>query len=514
MPASSVARQGQDSSTPRACQPGPGALSRPLGPAADRRVRGACAERPPDPPRARGPRPDQPGLPGRAGGARGTAPFDSSCSEPATSADRRLTVRFGDAILAAGHTAVPNLVLRYYAKLGISDGEMMFTLQVWSHWWTARDPHPSIQTIAARMGKKERQVQYYVQGLRDKGFLQVVDRFDPTQGGQLTSEYDYSPLIAAVVGRARADRVLVAGDEAATVVRRARPPAQSHPPTPGMQHPAPPPAHQGAISCTPPSERNCAPPAQLLAPKEDESQENKTERRIDFDSMPPTPIGASGGQHERERSSTAYGGPPANTDQPAQTTRGRTSPAGTTHGPLEPHGELDEQGEAIARALLEPITALADEFGDQAPAASTVRRARNLFDAAGVGLDVFLDRLAEAAERTRVHRERITGRHRDSPVANCMPYLFAVLENLPDRERSGSDSAARSWRRSRVSPAVSREENVSRYTMGPYGVCPHCLSSPCEDDCPSFGGEEVEPASAALLATRASSPWPDAPAPR
>ena len=196
--------------------------------------------------------------------------------EPTMGTDRRLTVRFGDAILAAGHTAVPNLVLRYYAQLGISDGEMMFTLQVWSHWWTARDPHPSIQTIAARMGKKERQVQYYVQGLRDKGLLRVVDRFDPAQGGQLTSEYDYSPLIAAVVAHARDQKAVGANEEAAVVVRRARPPAQSQAAQTGVQNPALPRRTGMQNPALPPAHRDAPPHRTRLHPKKTHSK--KTNR--------------------------------------------------------------------------------------------------------------------------------------------------------------------------------------------------------------------------------------------
>ncbi len=424
--------------------------------------------------------------------------------EPTMGTDRRLTVRFGDAILAAGHTAVPNLVLRYYAQLGISDGEMMFTLQVWSHWWTARDPHPSIQTIAARMGKKERQVQYYVQGLRDKGLLRVVDRFDPAQGGQLTSEYDYSPLIAAVVAHARDQGAVGANEEAAVVVRRARPPAQSQAAQTGVQNPALPPAHRDAKSCTPPGAPGCAPPPHSIAPKEDPFQEDKPALKRDIDSMPPTPAGTLE-DHRGQEMTIPLRDQALKMEQRDQGTApkialraGPASPAPPAPA-LEPEARLpvapepgqskEGREDAIARALAEPIALLADELGDRAPAASSLRRACNLYHAAGVGLAVFLDRLAEAAERTRVHRDGITARRRDGAAANCMPYLFAVLENLPDRERVASP--ARPWRGRRSTPAEADRGDVSRYTVGPYGVCPSCLSLPCEDDCPLGATEDV-----------------------
>lgn len=133
--------------------------------------------------------------------------------------DARLTVRFGDEVLQRGHTAVPNLVMDYYARLGISPAEMLFTIHVWQHWWTARDPHPSLRTIAHKMSLSVRQAKRYVEALERKGFLNVVERFAP-HGGQLTNEFDYSPLIRAVVRAARADGALSARSPA--VARRLR----------------------------------------------------------------------------------------------------------------------------------------------------------------------------------------------------------------------------------------------------------------------------------------------------
>lgn len=129
--------------------------------------------------------------------------------------DSRLSVRFGDEVLQRGHTAVPNLVLNYYACLGLSPAEMLFTIHVWQHWWTERDPHPSLRTIAGRMGVSGRQAKRYVEALERKGFLHVVERF-ALHGGQLTNEFDYSPLIRAVVEAARAERAVTGPEQVVT----------------------------------------------------------------------------------------------------------------------------------------------------------------------------------------------------------------------------------------------------------------------------------------------------------
>jgi hypothetical protein len=106
----------------------------------------------------------------------------------------RLAVRFGDEILQAGFTVVPNLLLRYQVALGITASELNFILQVWSHWWDKHDPYPAMGTIAERMGQSRRQVNRYVESLRKKKHL-IVRQRRSDQYGQITSEYDFAPLL-------------------------------------------------------------------------------------------------------------------------------------------------------------------------------------------------------------------------------------------------------------------------------------------------------------------------------
>lgn len=120
--------------------------------------------------------------------------------------DRRIVVRFGDEVLEAGFTTVPNLVLEHYAALGITSDEMMFTIHVWQYWWTERDPYPSLATVAAKMGKSWRTAHRYAKSLQKKQMLRITHR-DRDDGGQSTSEYDFEPMISAVVQSARTARV-------------------------------------------------------------------------------------------------------------------------------------------------------------------------------------------------------------------------------------------------------------------------------------------------------------------
>ncbi len=96
-----------------------------------------------------------------------------------------------------GFTSFPNALYRQYARLGMSEGELVFVQQLWTFWWGDQLPFPALGTIAERMGKKIRQIQQYVHVLSARGLLVVVPRADG-QGRQLTNSYDLHPLLRAL----------------------------------------------------------------------------------------------------------------------------------------------------------------------------------------------------------------------------------------------------------------------------------------------------------------------------
>jgi len=291
--------------------------------------------------------------------------------------ERRIAVRFGDAVLAAGHTAIPNLVLHYYAALDIGEGELVCTLQIWSYWWTARDPYPSIASIAARMGKSPRQIKTYIKGLQDKGMLRVVERFDAASGGQMTSEYDFSPLIEAVVGRARLDGVVEGGDEDG-VRRRARAtPAAKGVAGGGEEFLTPP--HEGIF--TPPDTENFTPPVRRISPESDEEQTDTDKKDIDLE-------------------------------------------VDHTHR----SADIEPYDISLRGALIGPLARLGAEIGDDAPAA-TLTRVYVLFKEAAVTPEDALLLLEQATAVVRERRGRITKRSRGGQV-NAMPYMLSTLESL------------------------------------------------------------------------------------
>jgi len=61
----------------------------------------------------------------------------------------------------------------YYARLGVSEAEMVLIAQLCTYWWTERDPYPGEAALAARMGKSVRTIQGYLRSLEGKGLLHI-----------------------------------------------------------------------------------------------------------------------------------------------------------------------------------------------------------------------------------------------------------------------------------------------------------------------------------------------------
>jgi len=132
---------------------------------------------------------------------------------PPAASESSLEARWGDIILDAGHTSIPNLLLELYSELGISNHEMMFIIHIFNYRWSKKNPHPAVSTIAKKMNVSHRNAQRYIQRLKtltyqtdqekQEGkqpvpFLIVKERYR-TDSGQLSNLYDFSGLTAAIV---------------------------------------------------------------------------------------------------------------------------------------------------------------------------------------------------------------------------------------------------------------------------------------------------------------------------
>jgi DNA replication protein DnaD len=300
-----------------------------------------------------------------------------------------ISVRFGDDVLQAGHTTVPNLVLNHYAELGITAAEMMFTIHVWQYWWTEREPHPSLRTIAARMSVSRRQVGNYTSSLKRKGYLKVTERHSPSLG-QVTSEYDFSPMFQAIVTRARA------------TARSAEATPMKNPSRGGRKDPSRAPLNDSSTEEYEVTRKT----------KDKKDQDNSNVRMNETEQTTHT-------THQTTSRSRTVGEILEQTPLSGLTTSS-ASPSTDQHGP---------ERQAIASLVVD----FARQLGDRAPLKSSTTRAYKLYEESGLDLKAFISCMYEARSVTQEYTASIKAAGEDPTYGGYrkmkIPYFFAVLED-------------------------------------------------------------------------------------
>jgi len=366
-----------------------------------------------------------------------TPPPLSQELDPDEQIDWRLVHRYGAQLLTGGYTALPTYAWVYYARLGVTEAEMVCIAQLCSYWWSTRDPFPGETALAARMGKTVRTVQGYLRSLEGKGLLRIQAQFS-VQGRQQSNAYDLRPFFTAVEGLARLDGLL--DDPAPAADAAPRPPA-------------------------PPATEACrVPPYDAHSPIQGRAEQD------------PLCVGATGGGSDTQRQDTCV----PTTEEGEGSHGGRAKNPSPQVDPIETdHFDLDSipltpietawtaqadsyratgDGGPDDQALAQRIADLSSELGDDAPT-SSLTRARSLGHTAGVPPARLLQLLDEAAARTRARQAHIVKRRRDGLTPNGMPYLFAVLADLlhpaPPRTRTTLDRRRAARHRSPEASPVS-----------------------------------------------------------
>jgi len=145
------------------------------------------------------------------------------------------------------------------------------------------------------------------------------------------------------------------------------------------------------------------------------------------------------------------------TDSSNKTTLTRGSPSPTSAGLT--NGTTSAGLTDAATSVDRRVTALSDEFGDDAPHASRTRVA-NVQRMAGLDDATLLQLLGEAAIITRSQAHTITKRGRDGlPVR--MPYLLRTLHNLADPEERTPASPRSHASQGALWPASGPDETLS-----------------------------------------------------
>lgn len=120
----------------------------------------------------------------------------SKAAKTATSETERINEKkWGKPLMAAGWTAVPNMLLEHQQQLGLDAVDLNILLQVAKHWWyPEKAPHPGKKALAARVGVSPRTVQ---RRLRSMVKAKLISRKSRTKvgGGNDTTEFYFTGLI-------------------------------------------------------------------------------------------------------------------------------------------------------------------------------------------------------------------------------------------------------------------------------------------------------------------------------
>lgn len=112
----------------------------------------------------------------------------------AKTAKLRSEAKWGRQVMDQGFCILPSLLFRAQSRLGLKATHLTLILQLAEFWWYDDNlPWPKKETIARRMGLKEKQVQRIARDLEQRGYIQRNTRMTPH--GQTSNAYDLSGLV-------------------------------------------------------------------------------------------------------------------------------------------------------------------------------------------------------------------------------------------------------------------------------------------------------------------------------
>jgi len=113
--------------------------------------------------------------------------------------DKSKIIQIWGDILDYGFTSVPNILLRYRSNLGIKSQHLALIIDIMSFKWDSESPFPSYSTLAQRAGVDERSIKRITQDLEELSLLIKTPRFDDETGAQITTIFDFRPLVKKLI---------------------------------------------------------------------------------------------------------------------------------------------------------------------------------------------------------------------------------------------------------------------------------------------------------------------------
>ncbi|WP_078430460.1 DnaD domain protein [Alkalihalobacterium alkalinitrilicum] len=107
--------------------------------------------------------------------------------------DSKIELMWGNEILDDGFSILPNMLIRYARKLGLTYGEIHLINVISTYKHDNRDPYPSQEAIAEHMDITTRQVRKMIESIEEKGLVMVGQR--TAEGKFKSNVYNFQPLI-------------------------------------------------------------------------------------------------------------------------------------------------------------------------------------------------------------------------------------------------------------------------------------------------------------------------------
>ncbi|PKM81091.1 MAG: primosomal protein DnaI [Firmicutes bacterium HGW-Firmicutes-14] len=108
-----------------------------------------------------------------------------------------ITAAFGSDLTLEGMTAVPNLLLKYYPKIGITDSEMMLIIQL-MHIQTATSQHfPPLDIVADYMTGDKAKIKADLASLIEKGIISI-NHYYCESTDEVVPFYSYEPMFEKI----------------------------------------------------------------------------------------------------------------------------------------------------------------------------------------------------------------------------------------------------------------------------------------------------------------------------
>lgn len=104
-----------------------------------------------------------------------------------------ITAAFGVDLFIHGSTAIPNLLLRLYKHMGITDTEMMLLIQLFRLFNEENNYLPDTDVLINQLSGDEEQINRDLENLINNGMLKITEFYD-SQREIFIKGYDFEPL--------------------------------------------------------------------------------------------------------------------------------------------------------------------------------------------------------------------------------------------------------------------------------------------------------------------------------